>query len=221
LIKTATAGYERYAEDVGSARQWMYGWTTDSDPYLDGISGKAPLPEFPAEVFGSAAEAAQAQQLIQRARQCGTGFYNWRYERRYEQPTNCNAELAAGFEALSASYQQRHPVKYWKVPLMNLQRAFFKSQLKHEGGSSQVVGLLFAYRSLLILLGLAGAILLLRYQATWPALFFFVFMYVFLCFIVRHLEIRYLLQADVSMLCLAGVPLVRLWDLLRNRRVVA
>ncbi|UOQ74434.1 ArnT family glycosyltransferase [Hymenobacter cellulosilyticus] len=156
LVKTRTAGYDRYAEDVSTARQWIYGWTTEADPYLDGIAGLKPLPAFPAGVVGSPAEARQIQALIQRVRQCGTGFHSWRYAQMYPRPTNCNAELAAGFTALHDSYKQRHPWLYWfRVPLINLKRAFFKSQLQ-QGGAGKLSFILFGYRSALLLLGLWG-----------------------------------------------------------------
>jgi hypothetical protein len=221
LIKVGAAGYDRYTEDVTSARQWIYSWSTDSDPYLDGIAGLAPLPAFPAGVLAGPEEAHQAQALIERARQCGTGFYNWRYNERYRQPTNCNQEIAAGFTALNNSYKKRYPLQYWtKVPLMNLKRAFFKSRLKQEGSAGMISSILFGYRSLLLLLSLSGAFLLRRHRPVWPLVFFFGFMYLFLCFAVRHLEMRYLLQTDASMLCLASLPLIRLFDWLTGSQPV-
>ena len=217
LLKTATAGYDRYAEDVSTARQWIYGWSTDADLYLDGIAGKMPLPPFPSEVFATPEEASQALELIGQAQQCGTGFHAWRYNQRYEAPTNCNAKLAAGFAALNTSYKERYPLRYWtRVPLLNLKRAVFKSQTKQDGGGNKVVTLLFAYRSLLLLLSIAGALLLRRQRAAWPIIFFAGFMYLFLCFGIRHLEIRYLLQADAVLLCLAGAPLIWLSDRIRG-----
>jgi hypothetical protein len=222
LLKTPTAGYDRYAQDVSTARQWIYGWTDDADPYLDGIAGKIELPQFPAEIFASPAEAARAQNLIKQARQCGTGFHAWRYNERYKAATNCNAELATGFTALNDSYRQRLPLRYWtRVPLLELKRAFFKSHTKQDGSGSKVVTVLFAYRSLLLLLGLVGAVLMHRRRAAWPIIFFFTFMYLFLCFGVRHLEIRYLLQADAALLCLAGAPLIWLLDRIFGRPDIA
>jgi hypothetical protein len=216
-LKTATAGYDRYAEDVGKARQWIYCWTDRADDYLNGIAGTGPMPAIPAEVFASPAEAAQAQALIRRARQCGTGFHAWRYLNTSYLTTNCNQELAAGFEALSESYRRHHPWSYWThVPLLHLKRAVFRGLVQPRGGG--VAQFLFNYRSVLILLSLAGTLLLLRRRQTWPVGFFFAFMYLFLCCVVRHLEVRYLLQADAALLCLAGVPVVWLFDRVRGRQ---
>ncbi|UOQ55183.1 hypothetical protein [Hymenobacter cellulosivorans] len=218
LVKTSTAGYDRYAADVFTARQWIYGWTPEADPYLDGIAGLKPLPAFPPGVLASPAEVRQAQALIERGRQCGTGFYAWRHAAPFPEPTNCNEELAAGFTALNESYKQRFPWRYWtQVPLANLQRAFFKMQLRQASGTGKLSFVLFEYRSLLLLLSLGGAWLLRHNRAVWPIVGFFGFMYLFICFGIRHLEIRYLLQADSAMLCLAGVPLVRLFDWFTRR----
>lgn len=217
LLKPATAGYDRFAEDVNTARRWIYNWNPDADAYLDGIAGTAALPRFPAEVFASPAEAARAQALIRQARACGTGFYSWRTYQHYSRPTNCNAELVAGFTALENSYKERHPLRYWThVPLLNLKKAFFKNQLLQ--GSGKLVGLLFTYRSVLLLLSLWGAFLLRRRRSVWPLVFFFWFMYLFICVGLRQLEMRYLLQADTAILSLAGVPFVWLFDRLRGRR---
>ncbi|MFC6224872.1 ArnT family glycosyltransferase [Hymenobacter artigasi] len=205
LLKPPTAGYERYTEDVNSARKWIYGWDPDANAYLDGIAGITVLPEFPADVFGTYAETARAQALIQMARQCGTGFYIWRTNQHYSQASNCNAELRAGFTALDSSYQQRHPFRYWtRVPLLNLKKAFFKNQLMQ--GGSKLIGMLFLYRSIMLIVCLVGAFLLRRHRSVWPLLFFFAFMYLFICVGLRQLEMRYLIQSDAALLILAGVP---------------
>ncbi len=217
LLKPTTAGYDRYAEDVNTARAWVYGWSPDADAYLDGIAGKAPLPVFPQRVFKDSAEGEQAHQLFARARQCGTGFYNWRYMKRYDSPANCNAELASGFKLLNNSYKQRHLLRYWtEVPLLNLKKAFFKNQLMNAG-SSRLVGLLFGYRTLILLLCIWGAFLLRQNRNSWPVMFFFVFMYLFICIGLRQLEMRYLLQADAAILSLAGTPFVWLFNRLKGK----
>ncbi|WP_157807236.1 glycosyltransferase family protein [Hymenobacter chitinivorans] len=223
LLKTRSAGYDRYADDVSSARQWIYGWTAEADPYLDGIAGLRPLPALPADVLANPTEVRQFQLLLKQVRQCGTGFYAWRYAQMFPKTRqDCNAEIAAGFTALNDSYQRRFPWRYWtQVPFADLQRAFFKSQLRQANVAGGALSFgLFGYRSLLLLLSMAGAWLLRHRRSSWPIVFFFGFMYVFLCFGIRHLEIRYLLQADAAMLCLAGVPLVRLLDWLTRPKVL-
>ena len=218
LLKPSTAGYDRYAEDVSSARTWIYGWNPDADIYLDGIAGKAALPEFPVDVFKSPVERSQAQQLFVRARQCGTGFYNWRYNRRYEGKENCNSDLAAGFTALNNSYRQRHPLLYWTyVPLLNLEKAFLKNRLLASNGN-HFTSVLFGFRTLLLFLAIVGVIMLWHYSSTRPIVFFFVFMYLFICVGLRQLEMRYLLQADATMLSFAGVPLARLLNWKNRKR---
>jgi nicotinamide riboside transporter PnuC len=77
---------------------------------------------------------------------------------------------------------------------------------------------LFYYRSLLILLGLAGIFMMLFKQETRPiAAFvglFFVMLYGYLCFGTspqcRNIEIRYFLQADILLLIPAAFLLARL-----------
>ena len=215
LLKPPTAGYERYAEDVNSARKWIYGWSPDANAYLDGIAGTAAIPKFPADVFQNSAEAARAQALIQMARQCGTGFYTWRTNQHYSQSSNCNAELGAGFTALESSYKQRHPFRYWThVPLLNLKKAFFKNQLTQ--GGSKLVSVLFLYRSVVLMVCLVGAFMLRRQRSVWPLMFFFAFMYLFICVGLRQLEMRYLIQPDAAFLILAGVPFGWLLDRLKR-----
>ncbi|MBO2009505.1 ArnT family glycosyltransferase [Hymenobacter negativus] len=217
LLKPPTAGYDRYADDVNTARAWVYGWSPDADAYLDAIAGKAPLPAFPQGVFKDSAERERAYQLFAQAQQCGTGFYNWRYLKRYDRPTNCNAELASGFTGLNSSYKQRHLLRYWtEVPLLNLKKAFFKNQLMNSGGS-RLVSLLFGYRTLILLLCAWGVFLLRQNRSSWPVMFFFVFMYLFICIGLRQLEMRYLLQADAAILSVAGAPFVWLLNRFKGK----
>lgn len=136
---------------------------------------------------------------------------------------NCNAEVGDGFKQLRMSYEQRKPVAYWlDVPGANLFKAVFKSlpagQMNGGGAQALVVRLLFGYRSLLLLIGLAAFWVHRRQRAMWPIAIYTGTMFLFICLIMRNLEMRYLLQADVLMLLPAAVLLGELADRWLNRR---
>jgi hypothetical protein len=133
---------------------------------------------------------------------------------------NCNETIGAGFRELRAGYAQRHPVSYWlAVPGQNLFKAFFKSQTSAGIGGVKdlVIKVLFAYRSLLVLLGLIGLTLYRNNKGLWPIAIYTVSMLLFICFVMRNLEMRYLLQADVLLLLPATLVLARLVNPLLKR----
>jgi hypothetical protein len=136
---------------------------------------------------------------------------------------NCNNEISTGFLALRKSYAQRDPWGYWfDVPIQNLKKAFFKTGLSEQGNSGGIkliaVKLLFAYRSLLLLLGLLGVWLFRKESGVWPIMLYFSGMVFFICFLMRNLEMRYLLQADVLMLLPASMVLGKLITVLVTNR---
>ena len=135
---------------------------------------------------------------------------------------NCNAEVGAGFRALRQSYARQHPVGYWlHVPASNLFKAFFKSNTATQmsGAKGLAIRVLFGYRSLLLLVGLLALWVHRREPAMWAVALFVGGMVFFICLIMRNLEMRYLLQADVLLLLPAAVLLGELADRLLNRRL--
>lgn len=136
---------------------------------------------------------------------------------------NCNAAISAGFKQLRASYSRRNPASYWlTVPGKNLFKVFFKSSLAGQTGMGGFRALavtgLFGYRTVLLLLGIAGLWLYRKERALWPIALYATLIVLFICFIIRGLEMRYLLQADVLLLLPAALVLGRLADGVAARR---
>ncbi|GAB3856389.1 hypothetical protein GCM10028822_28710 [Hymenobacter terrigena] len=240
LLKPKAAGYANQTPDVDEFYQWVHCWTPNENPWLDSVLiGKGRI-HFPASAFGTLADAEQAQQLVVRARQCGSGFWVLRsrvcngacyyhnaaailadtaYQHHHFQ--ECNAEVGGGFRELRQRFAAEHPFRFWlDVPLQNVRKALFKSALskapvlenRAAPPQASFVRLLFGYRTLLLLLGWGGLLAGVRRQ---PALGLVAavagFMYVYICFVYRGLEIRYLLQADVLLLVPATLWLGRWW----------
>ena len=132
------------------------------------------------------------------------------------------AEVGEGFHQLRQSYARQHPVSYWlHVPGSNLLKAFFKSSTAASLGGAKdlAIRVLFGYRSLLLLLGVLALWVHRREPGMWPIALFSGGMVFFVCFLMRNLEMRYLLQADILMLLPAAVLLGTLADRLLGRRL--
>lgn len=227
LVKTKTAGYANYTPDVDSYYRWVHAWTYDENVWLDKLLSGKPV-DFPHEAVETPADVAEARRLVALARTCGSGFYVRRVttqpvyrdtaamlhnpEYRRFHFANCNSAISAGFSALEQRYAERHPWKYrFSVPLQNLRKGFFKSDTiasHRETGDSHALLLrvLFGYRTLLLLLGLAGLWRHWKLRLL-PVALFFIFMYLFISFFLRGLEMRYLLQADAALLVPAALLL--------------
>ena len=122
---------------------------------------------------------------------------------------------------LRQSYARQHPVSYWlHVPGSNLFKTFFKSSTAASMGGAKDLAIrgLFGYRSLLMLVGLLALWVHRREPAMWAVGLFVGGMIFFICLIMRNLEMRYLLQADVLLLLPAAVLLGELADRLLARR---
>lgn len=229
-LKPVTAGYANYNVDFASFRSWVHCWTNDEQLWLDKVAKGTEEIDFPAAAFSTSNERNRATYLAGLARRCGSSFYLYRTgiygtpryfnvvamraNKEYQQ--NCNAEISAGFNQLKTEFVHRHPVRYWtQVPLQNLWKAFFKSSANRitNGGAKQLlITGLFSYRTMLLLLATAGIVLSYRRLDIWPAAIFFVFMYLFISFIMRNLEMRYLLQSDVVSLVFTAVALGYCFD---------
>lgn len=221
LLKPPTAGYANYNVDFASFRSWVQCWTNDEQYWLDDVAkGKGKI-SFPPEVFKTSVERQKAEALALEARRCGSSFYLYRtgiyatpiyfnvaaMKANREYQNNCNTDISAGFTQLRTSYISTHPLQYWvNVPLLNLKKAFFKSSKngKTEKARGYLITILFAYRSVLLIIALIGMAFFYKRIECLPATLFFLFMYLFVSFFMRNLEMRYLLQADVVSLLLTA-----------------
>jgi hypothetical protein len=224
-LKPVTAGYANYNIDFASFRSWVHCWTNDEQFWLDKVAKGTEKIDFPASAFSTSSERDRANYLAGLARRCGSSFYLYRtgiygtpqyfdiaaMQANKEYQQNCNAEISAGFTQLKTEFVHQHPVRYWtQVPLQNLWKAFFKSSANRitDGGAKQLlITGLFSYRTILLLLAIIGIVFSYRRLDAWPAATFFVFMYLFISFIMRNLEMRYLLQSDVISLVFTAVTL--------------
>ena len=220
LVKPLTAGYAAINDDFIAYRNWIITWSDDFTPYLKQIV-KDGKPAFPADVFASPAEHAEARRLSALAHECGSSFWLWKRKlylsKQYRDTAwmraqtaywnHCNAEVATGFQRLDSSYRARHPIAArFEVPARNVVKSVFKNQLARQAPSAQLIQtLLFSYRTVLVILGFVGLWVMRRRVGIFPVGALILFIYLFICFFLRVLEMRYLLQADALLLVPAAL----------------
>ncbi len=202
LLMPSTTGYDRYSADIVAARAWIYCWSPDADFYLDEIAQGRGSQNFPKELFSTSNEISTTDSLMHMAMQCGKGFRTWQY--KTTDTVLCTDEVANKFNTLRQQYKNNFPIRYhFSVPLQNLKKFFFKSSLTTHRSSSAMTKVLFGLRTVLIAVSLLGLILFWRKEIA-PIIFFVAFMLLFICFYVRQLEMRYLLQAEVLLFIFSG-----------------
>lgn len=194
--------------------QYIYSVKAEWQPqFSDILQNKTVV--FPKESYINKEDSLKLEQAVYLAKNCGRGFSEWAgYWKKtipiFDTVNDCSKEVASLFDELRLHQIQQNPFNYYvKVPLMNLQKALFKSGLTDKVSVSRKLGgYLFYYRTILILMGMIGIALLFKRKELRPiALFvglFFSMLYFYLCFGTspqcRNIEIRYFLQADVLML---------------------
>ncbi len=223
LIKPSGAGYLSVTEDVISFMNWYHSWSNDDNKWFAEMISDDNV-EFPEDIFASEDEKKLADSLVALSRNCGTGFYFRKNKAPYpENSPNCNSTIAAGFTKLKTSYKKNHPIAYYfKIPLLNLQKAFFKSNIEKpkKGFVDFIVRSFFATRSILLVLGVLYLFYAVRKKiALLPILLYFLFIYPFICFYLRSLEMRYIIHADVLLLIPAGILLALLIGKINARRL--
>jgi hypothetical protein len=126
-----------------------------------------------------------------------------------EKGKDCNEQIVSIFKELIQNQKQQNPLNYYIwVPLNNLKKALFKFSLTEEkqGLTNVFINLVFLYRTILLLLGIIGLIIL--FQSTefkfsilpLAAMGYFLLWYFFHSFYYRNMEIRYLLHADILLI---------------------
>ncbi len=217
VLRPENSGYHRYERDITRSRAWINSWDIHADTYLDPMTkGDGEVP-FPDEVFADASERAKAQELVALGRRCGAGFYSWRHNQA--PPTSferCEGDVARGFDELRVSFMDREPLSFFVLtPARNLAKIFFKSSLTDRRGGFKrlLIAALFAYRSVLVLLGFVGAVVFRRRPIVVSIVAVSLSFYLFLCLVLRFVEMRYLLQFE----SLALIPVALLCSALHGR----
>ena len=183
FLKGKTTGYARYSEDINACRSWLMVWTDDVNYHIDHFlkNDKSSVPD---DILVNSEGKKIFDEALEDALRCGSGFYNWRTYKKFPKDKKCDAEIVANFNKLKTIYKTAYPFScFFKVPLLNIKKAFFKSQTKNinSGKKKILVNLLFLYRSLLLFLAIFGALLLRKKLTTGVLLFYPVFIYFYIC----------------------------------------
>lgn len=202
-----------WQDDVMNFHKYIVSMQVDWEPqFTQIITSNEPVP-FPKAAFVHKEDSLTLLRAIDLSRTCSDGFASFMKKDRITE-TNCTQETAQLWETL---YQNQ--VKYNKlnffllVPLQNLKKALFKITLVQNWKSPKLspvtvllVGTLFSYRSLLILMGIIGCIFYFRQKkqavhfVVLCSFLYFLIWYFWMCFVFRGLEMRYFLPADVLLL---------------------
>jgi hypothetical protein len=221
-------GIKNWNKDVIAYMQYIYSVKPEWDPQFTQIIRNEPV-EMPAAAFAVKEDSALVVRALELSKTCGSGFSHWSgyWKESFEEP-NCNEEIAALYDKLRMNAMRQQPFHYYvTLPLLNLKKAIFKTTLNDTSTPARkAASLLFLYRTLMLLLGLIGCVLLIRqrHQGAWFAglcLGFFALLYLALCAGTgpqyRNIEMRYFLHPDLLLLFPASWLLVRSYEFFRRK----
>lgn len=222
VFARTAGGFPMYNNDFQSFRAWINAWDPDESKWLQAVTSSNQPVNFPAGIFNSKAEGQKAAELVTLARACGSSFQYWKVKDGLPLNTtreSCNAEISAGFDQLRASLIKNKPLFFFtSVPFKNLNKAIFKSDIQKgsvvKKKTAKIMSLIFFCRSLLIILGIIGILLSFSFKNILPVAGFSLAIYFLMCFIIRFLEMRNLLQADTVLLIPAAFTVFRIYSFL-------
>ena len=127
-----------------------------------------------------------------------------------ESPLNFDQKIFDSFLSLRIKARKEMSfLEYYRTSFEMLQKSIFKTTFASSWGISILQAFLFAYRGILVVLGIS-AIAVSRQRVRWfvcGALIFWLSTVFVLSFVLRHLEMRYLLMADSLLLICSGLTL--------------
>lgn len=216
LLHGQSSGYKELKGDFSAFRSWMYSWNEGIEPYFESIIKTDKKVVFPDAAFGSEEDKFIIDSLIDNCRTCGSSFALWRHA-ELDRP-NCDKVIESGFVKLKTSIIKNNPARYYIVaPMLNLKKAVFKNNYSTINSKPSLVqrlqSLLFGYRTILLLLGFAGLIIFRKNKSIQLIGLFSVFMFLFISFIIRQVEMRYLLQADTLLIIPASLLIGSLFEI--------
>lgn len=207
IQKLVTGGV--WSRDCTSFFDLLRAIKTDHQPQFSQLLKKKSI-DWPEAIQWTEEEEKQIESAVSLMHECGRATQRWKSNEGFGEAniieTHCDEEVAAIWEELTVKVKSRHPFyTSFTVPIMNLSKCFFKNSLEQKS-TPLVVRAAFAGRTLLILIGLSAALWMLFYGTRKESLVAclillgFASIYLSLSFVARHIEMRYLLQADVLLL---------------------
>ena len=207
-----------WSPDAIAFMQYTFSVKSEWEPQFSSIIKNKPT-TWPKQAYISTEDSLLLERAVWLSKHCGEGFSYWRGY--WKEPVNpdeaCTGEIAEIFNYLRERQIRENPWNFYvRVPLQNLRKAVFKTTLIYEPVTQlarQLSTYLFLYRTLMIFLGLAGVIFLIRERNVYGFIFlaYFAFLYLLLSagtsVQMRNIEIRYFLHADVLLLIPAGYAL--------------
>lgn len=214
ILTKKPEGISRYmSPDRLNFAYFMWAIKTDWEPQITQLIQGQEV-EFPAWVWRlSVTDSIKLRKALKLSSECADGFAQLKRLPKIPEEQDCTQETARLWEELRKSVIQKAPLRFFLlVPLGNLKKAFFKTGLIRSynrpdkpGYINVLASVLFVYRSLLLMIGWLGLIrckheknhyrLPLYYLSA-----FFVIWYLYLCFVYRDMDMRYLLPADALLL---------------------
>jgi hypothetical protein len=201
-------GIPNWDVDVLGFLQYIYSVKAEWEPQFSQIIENKKV-DWPANAYTSVEDSIKLVQAVYNAQHCSRGFSCWQnYWKEPIENEGCTAETAELFNKLRSNQINAHPLNFYLIlPLKNLKKALFKISLtKPSSRIAGIVGsLLFAFRSLLLLLGILGGFVFMKqYPILWIIIGYFMVLYLSLCFgtspQMRNIEMRYFLHADLLLL---------------------
>lgn len=224
IITQDLRGFDNWNDDVIAFMQYIYSVKAEWQPqFSDILQNKKVV--FPEASYLNQEDSLKLERAVYLAKNCGRGFSEWAgYHKAtipiFDTANDCSKEIATLFNELRQNQIKYNPINFYvTVPLKNLQKALFKSDLSDNASIARKLGsYLFYFRTLLILAGIAGLFFLFKNKSTKAiAAFtglFFSMLYIYLCFGTspqcRNIEMRYFLQADILMLIPAAFLLLKI-----------
>lgn len=199
--------------DVMNFHEYIVSMQVDWEPQFTQIILSDEPVSFPPAAYINKADSLNLVKAIALSRTCSDGFASFMKKPPLGE-NNCTQETAQLWKTLYENQVKYNGLNVFLfVPLKNLKKAIFKISLVKNWKSPNLstttvilVGILFSYRTLLILLGLIGCFFYLKQKDQvsamfiWCSILFFIIWYLWVCFIYRALEMRYFLPADVLLL---------------------
>ena len=202
-------GMKNWNADVLSFMQYTYSVKAEWEPQFSSIIKNTPT-TWPKESYRTKNDSLLLDHAVILSKNCGSGFSFWKgyWKNTVEENNSCTKEVSTIFNYLRNNQIIYNSINYYLiVPFSNLKKAVFKSALYNAGSSVGIIAsLLFYYRTILILSGLLGIILMAFRKHYYYLIFisFFLLLYGTLCWggtpQMRNIEIRYFIHADILLL---------------------